>query len=51
MLGSCLRIDCGRVGKELEDGVGVYAVVVARMVLIGFLEGSVFVERVWMLLH
>ena len=44
MQGPCLRIDCGRVGKELEDGVGVYAVVVARLVVNGFLEGSVVVE-------
>ena len=54
MQGPCLRIDCGRVGKELEDGVVIVlhaVVVVARMVLIGFLEGSVVLEMVWMCLH
>ena len=37
----CLRIDCGCLDKDLEP----------RMVLTGFLEGSVVVEIVWMLLH
>ena len=44
MLGPCLRIDRGRVGKELGDGMGVFTVVAARMVVCGFLEGGVVVE-------
>ena len=61
MLGPCLRIDRGRVGKELDVAMGVFvgidirigvvSVAAERMVVFGFLEGSVFVEILWMLLH